>query len=448
MGLNPNSDVPIAALATPPGFGALAIIRVSGPDLTTLINLFTKKLSLKNRVVKIASLYNPQTGTILDRCLITYFISPNSFTGEDVLEISCHGGDYVPQSILEALFANGVRHAQAGEFSFRAFLNNKLDLIQAESTATLIASKSKNTAEASLTNLTGFFANSIISIRKRLLRLLFTLEKELDFTENEITFLSKKNIIKDLKFVGLGLSDLLNTAAFGKIITSGARVVFLGKPNAGKSSLFNHLLGKNRSIVSDIPGTTRDTVESWIEVNGYSVCLVDTAGCWESQDYLESLGIQKTLEQLACADIVLFVDDKNPVASFNSLSIKTENETVVFVKSKSEKTKKNKKNIIYTSVKTGVGIKNLIDEIGIKLDVLSKTTNKNTPVIMSTRQKTFIEDASKNIQQVLSLIENNNNTDIAVSLLRGCLDSLESIIGVVDNEEIINNIFNEFCIGK
>ncbi len=448
MGLNPNSDAPIAALATPPGVGALAIIRVSGPDLTAVINLFTKKLSLKDRVVKIASLYNPQTGALLDKCLITYFNSPNSFTGEDVLEISCHGGDYVPQSILEALFANGVRQAEAGEFSFRAFLNNKLDLIQAESTAALIASKSKNTAEASLTNLTGFFTNRIVSIREKLLRLLVTLEKELDFTENEITFLSKKHIIKDLNFVSLGLSELLNTAAFGKILTSGARVVLLGKPNAGKSSLFNHLLGKNRSIVSDIPGTTRDTIESWLEVGGYPVCLVDTAGCWESQDYLESLGIQKTLEQLAHADIVLFVDDKNPVVSFSSLSIKTQNKNVVFIKSKSEKPTKKIKNIIYTSVKTGEGIKNLVDEIEIRLCVLSKTTNKNTPVIMSTRQKTFIEDAAKNIQRVLLLIKNNDNTDIAVSLLRGCLVSLESIIGVVTNEEIIENIFNKFCIGK
>lgn len=448
MDFNPNTNYPITALATPKGFGAIAIIRVSGYNLVPLIKKLTNGTSLSHRKATYVSLFSPESAKLLDKCLLTFFHAPNSYTGEDVLEISCHGGDYIPQTILEALYRAGINAAKPGEFSYRAFLNNKIDLIQAESVASLIASKSRYSADVSLTNLTGYFSETIKNIRLRLLNLLTILEKELDFSEDEILFTSKEDIIIELVALKKSLSEILNTAHFGKIITSGVRIVLLGKPNVGKSSLFNHLLGNNRSIVSDIPGTTRDTIESWTEINGYHVCLVDTAGCWESEDYLESLGIEKTISELGNADLILFIDDKDPVVEFSSFKFLDLSDRIIFVNSKVDQYNNIKNSSLGTSIKTGAGINSLINEIESRLNTLFNKNSIDAPVIVSTRQKTLIEKADLLSGFCIKMVEENIEPDFIMSQLRDVLTNLENIIGVIPNEDIIENIFSNFCIGK
>ena len=448
MDYNINTNYPIAALATAKGVGAIAVIRISGSDLTPLIQALTNGIELSHRMATYVSLFYPGTARLLDKCILTYFKAPHSFTGEDVLEISCHGGDYVPQTILDSLYSADVRVAGPGEFSYRAFLNNKIDLVQAESVASLISSKASHSADVSLNNLTGYFSKTIINLRTRLLDLLSVLEKELDFSEEEISFISKKSILDDLSILKKSFIELLNTAQFGKIISSGLRVVLLGRPNVGKSSLFNHLLGNDRSIVSELPGTTRDTIEAWTEIDGYPICLVDTAGCWESEDYLESLGIERTINELGNADLVLFIDDINPVKEFQSLKLKELSDKIIFIKSKTDKDKTNQNETFGISVKNGKGILELIEKITSFLGNYSNTNNNGLPIIASSRQKSLIERSVTLTEECIRKLENDMEVDLIISELRGIITNLENIIGVIPNDEVMENIFKNFCIGK
>ncbi|MBC8478826.1 MAG: tRNA uridine-5-carboxymethylaminomethyl(34) synthesis GTPase MnmE, partial [FCB group bacterium] len=284
----------IAALATPPGPGALAVIRISGENLSGLIPQLTGQNSLAPRYALYTSILSPVDGETLDKGIVTFFNSPHSFTGEDVIEISCHGGEHIPRSILSALYASGVRPANPGEFSFRAFINGKIDLVQAESITTLISAKTSKGVSASLSGLSGKLTSNIDVLKIQLLNTLSMIEHELDFSEDEISHIEIKTYIHSIEQVGITLSSILESAAFGKAVFNGVRVVLIGRPNTGKSSLFNSILGHERAIVSSVPGTTRDTIESWFDLDGFPVCIVDTAGLWDSDNYLESIGIKRT----------------------------------------------------------------------------------------------------------------------------------------------------------
>ena len=443
---NKNNNYPIVAIATPPGVGALAIVRVSGHSLKKLFLSITKKSSLpKSRLAVLCNIYSALNFKLIDNCIIVYYKGPNSFTGEDVLEINCHGGNLIPQLIIESLIFLGAKKASPGEFSYRAFINNKIDLVQAESISSLISSKTDLHHEISLKNLNGFFSKTITELSNNIINLLSLLENELNFNEEEISFTSKNTILKELSSLRKGLKKLYNTSFFGKVVESGFRVVFLGRPNVGKSSLFNHLLGSNRALVSDISGTTRDTIEGLSEINGFPVCFVDTAGYWESSDFLESLGIKKTLEEVASADFILFVDDKDPLKQFKKSKIKIDSKKLIFIKSKSDSfpSEKNKL-IIYSSTVSGAGINFIIKSLSKKFSLF----NKPGPIITSSRQKGLISNSLKIIDNSIDMVNNNIEIDLILSNIREVLFNLESLTGKIFTKDIINNIFKKFCIGK
>ena len=280
----------IVALATPPGLGALAIVRLSGSNLYSMYRDFSHKNPINRRAV-FSKIYHPISKKLLDEAVITYFKSPNSFTGEDVIEITCHGGAVVSRSIIMAALDSGMRNADPGEFSFRAFLNGKIDLLQAEAISSLISSKSTLSADVSLQHLLGRVSTILSEIKEDALNMLSIIENELDFSEDELDLTSYDDIRIKVVNIKQKLVDILKSSTFGLESLAGFRVVLLGKPNSGKSSLFNAILGFDRAIVSSTPGTTRDTVESYFELEGISVCLVDTAGLWESQESLDLLGV-------------------------------------------------------------------------------------------------------------------------------------------------------------
>ncbi|MBT5078563.1 MAG: tRNA uridine-5-carboxymethylaminomethyl(34) synthesis GTPase MnmE [Candidatus Marinimicrobia bacterium] len=445
-----NNDT-IAALATPPGIGALAIIRISGENLAPLFQKLTKNKAVKDRFATFSSIYCPNTHDVLDSGLIVYFKAPKSFTGEDLIEINCHGGEYISKSILESLYAFNVRPANPGEFSFRAFMNGKIDLIQAEAISELISSKSSLAVKNNLNSVNGYVSNYIDNLKNKLINLLSLIEHELDFTEEELESTRYELLINKLIEINDGISKIANTSAMGKMLSSGARVVLLGPPNAGKSSLFNAILGFDRAIVSEISGTTRDVVESWFELKGIPVCLIDTAGYWDSDNYLESMGIERTKQQIELADIILFVDDKYPEETFQNLNLDINNSKIIFINSKSdleEKTINSNKNSLLISSKKNEGIDTLLNMLSTKLSSVFGAHSDFDPIIISKRQRNLLLEAYSISQQAIVLAKNNIETDILASTLHGLNDTLSEIIGNVSSSDVVNNIFSEFCVGK
>ena len=442
-----NNNYPIAAIATPLGMGALAIIRVSGPALKSIYcSLTNQKNTPISHKASLCSIYSAIDNSKIDRCIIIYYKGPKSFTGEDVIEINCHGGNLIPQMILETLSFMGIKSAAPGEFSLRAFLNNKIDLLQAESLSSLISAKNDLSHSVSLKNLNGFFTQQISSLEHKLKILLTILENELNFNENEITFSSKNNILNSLNCICKTLKKLDNSSAFGTIINSGYRILLLGRPNVGKSSLFNFFLGKNRAIVSDVAGTTRDVVEANSEIKNIPVCFVDTAGYWESDDFLEILGIKKTVKEINSADLILFLDDNDPINEFKNTNLKINPKKLIFVKTKEDKASTNNKsnNFIKISTLKGFGINFLINQIF----EMFKFKNDSSAIITTNRQKNLIKASLNITKQSIVMIKTNQEMDLVVSNIRDILFNLESLIGKIYEKDIIDNIFNKFCIGK
>ena len=440
----------IIAQATPVGHSALAILRVSGLSLNKLHNQLTGSKKIKPRFALTTKVYHPMTRNVLDNSIVIFFASPSSFTGEDMIEITCHGGKVITENIIKAILEWGARPALPGEFSFRAYINGKLDLVQAEATAALINSKTSLSVETCLNALDGNLKKQITSIRLTLINLLSILENELDFSENEIDYITYNEISKQLVVVKQNLNYILSSSTFGKTLHSGIRVVLIGRANAGKSSLFNALLGQNRSIVSKKKGTTRDFIESWIDLDGIPVCLVDTAGFHESTDFLDNLSIQHTKRSIAGADIFIIIDDYSPINLLKTLNFNKNNDNIIFVCSKSDlKKKKGKeKNIIHTSITEKKGINTLLSKLSLRVRRSASVPDKIDTVIISGRQRIIIKQALRVLNDCLCLVDSHETTDIISSMLREFVKSLEGLYIVVDENEVINNIFKNFCIGK
>jgi len=443
-------DDTIVALATPHGVGALAVIRVSGRDLISFLSKLTGGIEIVPRYVTYTPIYSHLSGELLDNCVITYFKSPHSYTGEDVVEISCHGGDYIPKSILSDLYQSGIRTASPGEFSFRAFMNGKMDLVQAESVSSIISAKTEMCASVNLTNLSGLLSRNIANLKLRVLELLSLIEHEMDFSEDEIAVSSKKDILKKLRVISKTLKSSLKTAGFGKVISSGVRVVLMGRPNSGKSNLFNNILGHERAIVSPFPGTTRDTIEAWFDLDGFPICLVDTAGVWETEDYLESLGIEKTISELNNADIVLFVDDKDPLKVFKELHVDIDSKKVLFVKTKEDLTPtRTTTNIVsYTSSKKDVGFNKLLTTLSTTISGQYANYDRSNPVLATSRQRLVMIKADNILDSTTNLVKDGVSMDVVASSLRDFVDQLKEFVGEISPDDIIDKIFSSFCVGK
>jgi len=441
----------IAAIATAHGLGGVAIIRISGNNAYKIVQRVIVKgnsASLQPRTMHSATFRNI-SGEIIDYGLVCFFPNPNSFTGEDVVEIHCHGGIAAPNSILSALIYNGARLAEPGEFTRRAFLNGKLDLTQAEAVGGIIDAKTENSLKATAALLQGALSKRILAIREVLLAVTASLAAVIDFPEEDVEDLSRPDLISALNCAKNLSDDLLSTASSGKVIRCGYNVPILGIPNVGKSSLLNALLGEDRAIVTPIAGTTRDVLRESANIGGWQVNLSDTAGIRESEDEVEKIGVERALSSLDSADFVIVLLDASRKISAEEQDLleKTADFERIIVKNKSDliNVPNSSDECIYISAQTHENLQLLLEKI---TSLCSKYAPRDDGIIATARQESALVQTIDALDAALSTIEGGIPLDLALDDLELALSCLGEIDGQTVRDEIINNIFSRFCVGK
>jgi len=466
-------NTPICAISTAQGNGAIAIIRISGKGSIEICD----KIFQSPKLGKKLSNQKPNTlhfGTItdkdiiIDEVVISIFRNPQSYTGEDIVEISCHGSEYIQQKILQLLIKNGARQAKAGEYTMRAFLNGKMDLSQAEAVADLIASSSSTSHKVALQQMRGGFSNEITILRNKLLKFISLIELELDFSEEDVEFADRKQLSTLLNQIENLVNKLLKSFELGNVIKNGVPVAIVGHTNVGKSTLLNKLLNEEKAIVSDIAGTTRDVIEDIINIEGVSFRFIDTAGIRDTKDKIESLGIERTFAKISKVSIVLLLVD----ASENTIDIEkaivkiknviSDKQKLIVIINKLDLINDKKKllaiheilNIyldksdipIEISAKSGKNIDKLISELlnTINLEAL----NQNEVIITNTRHFEALNNSSEAITRANNGLKNNISGDFLAMDIREVLHYLGEITGQISTDEVLGNIFSKFCIGK
>ena len=461
MKVNDLSDT-IAAIATPSGEGGIGIIRISGPDaLSTALKIFQPK----NRTNKIEShrLYygqitDPRDLSLVDESLLSFMKSPTSFTMEDVVELNCHGGSIVLQQVMELLLREGLREAEPGEFSKRAFLNGRIDLTQAEAVIDLIRAKTERGLKLANRQLKGGLKEALQEIKEGLVQILSVLEAYIDFPEEEIDADSLHEINEKLGRSKNSLMTIYNTYEEGKVYREGIHVVIAGRPNVGKSSLLNRLLKEKRAIVTSIPGTTRDVIEEVINIKGIPVNLIDTAGIRETTDVIEGEGVKRTKNKLKDADLILYmIDDEGIKSADKAVLEETGEEKVLMVINKedllcSEKNKAVKKEIkslphVFISAKENQGVEKLKDRI-YETVMTHGVDSIPTVVISRKRHKIGVEKAITSIERAQTGVKDSLPYELISSDLRDALFHISEVAGETTTDDILDRIFSEFCIGK
>ncbi|MEX1189680.1 MAG: tRNA uridine-5-carboxymethylaminomethyl(34) synthesis GTPase MnmE [Bacteroidia bacterium] len=453
----------ICALATGGGMSAIAVIRVSGKDAIELVDSVFKSKSGKK--LKDQDGYTIHfgiihyKGTLIDEVLISLFRNPKSYTGEDTLEISCHGSTFIQQSILSTLYEAGVQAAKPGEFTLRAFLNGKLDLSQAEAVADLIASENKSTHELALKQLRGGYSEKIKQLRNSLMNFAALIELELDFSTEDVEFADRTQLKVLVDHICLVIQNLLSSFSLGNAIKTGIPVTIAGKPNSGKSTLLNTLLQEDRAIVSEIAGTTRDTIEDEIVLKGYSFRFIDTAGLRATTDTIEHLGIERSYAKIKEADIVLYLfDARNDSPEEVRSQIKaiadiiSEDKLLIPLGNKTDEISEEFwiekyagiNSAIPISAKTGKGI-NLIEEALINH---VQSLRQSDTLVTNARHAEALRKADISLKTVLQGLDHHIPGDLLSSDIRNALDSLSEITGEVTSDEVLGVIFGKFCIGK
>lgn len=452
-------DDTIVALATPPGIGAIGVIRLSGSKTFTIINaLFTSKDLQRQASHSLHVGFLKDGEIILDEVVLSLFKGPKSYTGEDVIEISCHGSPYIQQQIIGVIINNGARLAKPGEFTQRAFLNGKLDLAQAEAVADLIASNTAASQKAALHTIRGGFSENLSVLRERLIRFSALIELELDFSQEDVEFADRKQFYQLIDELTQSTHQLVNSFSLGNVIKNGVSVAIIGKPNAGKSTLLNSLLNENRAIVSEIPGTTRDTIEEVINIDGIIFRLIDTAGIRQhSGDVIESAGIERSFEKMKQADLVLYIFDVNESLSEIEIlkkEIEVQQLNYLLVGNKidqlSEPAVKSKYNIqektIFISAKKRLHIEVLKERM---VDaVLNGQMNTENTIITNARHYHALKEVEKSLTDIRNGLNNNIPGDLLAIDIRSCLHYLGEITGEITNDDQLDYIFSKFCIGK
>ena len=452
-------DDTIAAIATPPGIGAIGVLRLSGDQSFDIIQKLFPSKNLKEQPANTLHVgYLKEGNNVLDEVVLSLFKKPASYTGEDVIEISCHGSPYVQQQVLDALIRNGARLAKAGEFTQRAFLNKKLDLTQAEAVGDLIASNTKASQNAALNNMRGGFSNVLKELREELIKFSALIELELDFSEEDVEFADRDQFSSLIENIEQTVKELLESFKLGNVIKNGVSVAIVGKPNAGKSTLLNTLLNDNRAIVSEIAGTTRDTIEEIININGILFRLIDTAGIREhSNDVIENMGVIKSKEKIRQANIVLYLFDINEL-NHDELSsiveeVKEENPNVLTVANKTDtlltsslSSTKSNLNEIKISAKENLGTEQLKEAL-FKMAVGSGLNTENI-VVTNARHYAALAEISKSLWEIKTGLQNHITGDLLAPEIRRCLYFLGEITGEITNEDRLDYIFSKFCIGK
>jgi len=465
-----RTEETICAPATAIG-GAIAIIRVSGySSLDICEKIFfpaDKNIKLTNQKGFTIVFGEIRSGEeIIDEVLVSVFRSPHSYTGENSVEISCHASSFIIQKVLELLIINGAVSAHPGEFTQRAFLNGKIDLSQAEAVADIIASTTRSAHKVAINQMRGGFSSEIGILRSDLLNFASLIELELDFGEEDVEFADRN----DLKSIIISIKELADklTASFalGNVIKNGIQVVIIGKPNSGKSTLLNVLLNEEKAIVSDIPGTTRDTIEDTITIDGISFRFIDTAGLRETQDVIESMGIKKTHEKISQASIILLIDEISDSAGAINKRIRAVREMIkdsdkklIIIINKIDKSQPGQKDklvkeisliepetLLFISAKERSGLENLKLKLGE--EVLNEQLNSNDVIITNIRHYEALINVSQSLERVLTGLENKVPEDLIALDIRQAIHYLGEITGQITSDEILGNIFRNFCIGK
>jgi tRNA modification GTPase len=456
----------IVALATAHGSSAIAIIRLSGPEVFNIVEPFIysktlKKISLKNKPshsVNFALIVFQDN--IIDEVLITLFKNPNSYTGQDSIEISCHGSPFIQQKLLQLFLSQGARMANAGEFTLRAFLNGKLDLSQAEAVADLIASNSALSHQFAMQQMRGGFSSKINQLRQNLINFASLIELELDFSEEDVEFANRNDLKKLISTIYSVIEGLIQSFELGNVIKNGIPVTIIGKPNAGKSTLLNVLLEEDKAIVSEIAGTTRDIIEDEMIIDGVMFRFIDTAGLRITSDAVEQIGLNKAFEAIKKSAIVIYLFDAHELTAGDLvLELKKIEEhlvstQVIVVANKIDiETLNDLKNefidfpeMIFISAKKQLHIHELKNKLLSLFD--AKTVSATDTIVTNARHASSLTNANLALIKVLEGLNNNIVPDLLALDIRYALNEIGLITGEVSNEDLLNNIFSKFCIGK
>ena len=460
----------IVALATPSGAGAIAIIRLSGKDAITIAADVFQSVSgkdiTKQKTHTIHLGHIVDNGKVYDQVLLSIFKGPNSYTGENVIEISCHGSTFIQQQIIQLLLRKGAKMAQAGEFTLRAFLNGKLDLSQAEAVADLIASDNEASHQIAMQQMRGGFSNEIAKLREELLNFASLIELELDFAEEDVEFADRTQFHDLLERIEFVLKRLIDSFAVGNVIKNGIPVAIVGEPNVGKSTLLNALLNEERAIVSDIAGTTRDTIEDELVIDGIGFRFIDTAGIRETKDVVESIGIQKTFEKIEQAQVVIYLFESSKfqvsgsqyITEIEKIKNKYPLKQLIVVVNKIDLISEAEVNQIRQQLKElnvklatiSAKEKSGIDTLKAELLSLVNTgaLRNNETIVTNTRHYDSLLKALEEIKKVKWGLDSGLSSDLMAIDIRSALHYFGEFTGEVTNDELLGNIFANFCIGK
>ena len=448
-----NEDTIIAS-ATPAGTGAISIVRVSGQEAIELIDrVFTGKkklIEVESHTIHYGKIIS-KNGELIDDVLVSVFKKPNSYTGENAVEISTHGNPLIARKIIELLISEGVRLAEPGEFTKRAFLNNRLDLLQAEAVADVINSRTEASLRGSRNQLDGLLSKKVNELREKLINTSSFVELELDFAEEDLEFIDKEELINRINNVIEEIEKLLSTYSFGRVIRDGVNVAIVGQPNVGKSSLMNYILKESRTIVSSIPGTTRDVIREEVSIEGVLFRMFDTAGIRKSKDEIEKEGVTRSREAVINSDLILFVGDVEQFFSeelYSELQELNKQENIIKVLNKIDlKDLNNVKSDVKLSAKTGEGIRNLLNLLQEKA-LGNSSYSEKTALVSNMRHYECIKRAKQNLLRARESAKNKMSGEFISVDVRNAENDLAEIIGEVTNDDILNNIFTKFCIGK
>jgi len=455
----------ILALASPSGVGAISMIRISGPEsisITDKIFNGVEKIKLKDQKANTVQLgYIVEDDRIIDKVLITVFRNPKSYTGEDLVEISCHGSAFIQESIIQLLLNHNCRVANPGEFTMRSFLNGKMDLSQAESVADLISSNTEASHRLAMNQMRGGFNNDINDLRTELVNFASLIELELDFSQEDVEFANKKELNKLLDKITFSLKKLIDSFKTGNVIKNGIPIAIVGEPNTGKSTLLNTLLNEERAIVSSIAGTTRDTIEDQININGVNCRFIDTAGIRNTDDEIESIGIERTFKKMNESEIIIFLIDYSTlnkeklnyyVNYLSEIDNKFPNTKLITllnkidIKSETLVSDLDEFNPILISAKNRLNIDNLKDEIISYVNNLTSQIDNST--ISNSRHYDLLNKTYEEIHKVKISISKNISSDLLAIDIKQAIYFLGELTGEISNDEVLGNIFSKFCIGK
>ncbi len=457
MLIDKNSDTIIAP--TTPSGGAIGVIRLSGKDAIDIVNqaFSGKDLAKQASHTLHFGTIRHENNQIIDEVLISIFIAPHSYTKENVVEISCHGSDYIMQTMIQLFVDKGVRMAEPGEFTMRAYINGQMDLSQAEAVADLIAADSKNAHDIAMNHLRGGISNDLKALRQKLVDFASLIELELDFGEEDVSFANRDELRKLVGQIQKMIRQLMDSFKYGNAIKNGINTVIAGRPNAGKSTLLNALLNEERAIVSSIAGTTRDTIEEILNIKGVQFRLIDTAGIRQAQDQIEAIGVEKTMEKINQSAILIYVFDVNELSfddvKFDLASLERENMTILVIANKIDKSSISEssfQNLKHPIIFISATNKTNLESIKSKLFsfIHDGHIQSGQTIISNIRHQEALQNAYQSLNDVFIGMDNDVSSDFIAMDIRQALYHLGTITGDVSVDEILGNIFGKFCIGK